>query len=321
MTSQDVIHSFFVPAFRMKQDVLPDRYTDLLFTPTSPGIIRLFCAEFCGTDHSRMTGRVIVMTPGDYARVAAAAAARPTSRRARARRCSARSAASGCHGGAPACTRRPGRALRPAGAPCRRPRRHRRRRLSPRLDPASRARDVVAGYHPIMPTYRGAWSTRRARQRSIAYLKSLRRREGRQRDDRHRRRRALPGRGRRRSYLDDGPHAWLLAAHHRPQAHRDPLCARRSPSSSSSAASPRRSIRLELFTPQADLVIDGHLQPAVHAARRGHGVVLPGAVDPDHARQFPAAADDRREGRRLSAAQPDVAGTSSSSARPSRSTR
>jgi cytochrome c oxidase subunit 2 len=67
MTSQDVIHSFYVPAFRVKQDVLPGRYTQLWFQPTQTGTFNLFCAEFCGTDHSRMGGSVVVMTPRDYA--------------------------------------------------------------------------------------------------------------------------------------------------------------------------------------------------------------------------------------------------------------
>ena len=68
MTSQDVIHSFFVPAFRTKQDVLPDRYTTEWFTPTKPGRYHLFCAEYCGLDHSRMGGWVYVLEPADYAR-------------------------------------------------------------------------------------------------------------------------------------------------------------------------------------------------------------------------------------------------------------
>jgi cytochrome c oxidase subunit 2 len=67
MTSQDVIHSFYVPAFRVKQDVLPDRYTELWFTATKTGTFSLFCAEFCGTDHSRMGGSVVVQTPADFA--------------------------------------------------------------------------------------------------------------------------------------------------------------------------------------------------------------------------------------------------------------
>ena len=66
MTSQDVIHSFFIPAFRVKQDVLPGRYTSLWFEPKEVGRFRLFCAEYCGTDHSRMGGWVTVMDPADY---------------------------------------------------------------------------------------------------------------------------------------------------------------------------------------------------------------------------------------------------------------
>jgi cytochrome c oxidase subunit 2 len=67
MVSQDVVHSFFVPAFRIKQDVLPGRYTSAWFEATKPGEYRLYCAEYCGTNHSRMVGRVIAMTPGDFA--------------------------------------------------------------------------------------------------------------------------------------------------------------------------------------------------------------------------------------------------------------
>jgi cytochrome c oxidase subunit 2 len=67
MTSQDVIHSFFVPAFRLKQDVLPGRYTTLWFQATTPGTYHLFCAEYCGTSHSGMIGNIIVMEPQDYA--------------------------------------------------------------------------------------------------------------------------------------------------------------------------------------------------------------------------------------------------------------
>jgi len=68
MTSQDVIHSFFIPAFRVKQDVVPGRYTSEWFQPTRLGEYHLFCAEYCGTDHSRMIGRVVVMEPTDYER-------------------------------------------------------------------------------------------------------------------------------------------------------------------------------------------------------------------------------------------------------------
>ncbi|MGH8797708.1 MAG: cytochrome c oxidase subunit II [Caldimonas sp.] len=77
MTSQDAIHSFFVPAFRLKQDVVPGRYTSLSFTATRLGVYHLFCAEYCGGEHSAMIGRVVVMTPADYARWVAAGPAEP----------------------------------------------------------------------------------------------------------------------------------------------------------------------------------------------------------------------------------------------------
>jgi hypothetical protein len=66
MTSQDVIHSFFVPAFRMKQDVLPGRYTMAWFRATKPGTYHLFCAEYCGTQHSGMIGDIVVQEPAQY---------------------------------------------------------------------------------------------------------------------------------------------------------------------------------------------------------------------------------------------------------------
>ena len=66
MTSEDVIHSFFVPAFRTKQDVVPGRYTTTWFKATKPGKYHLFCAEYCGTNHSAMIGWVYAMEPEDY---------------------------------------------------------------------------------------------------------------------------------------------------------------------------------------------------------------------------------------------------------------
>jgi len=66
MTSEDVIHDVFVPAFRVKADVVPGRYTNLWFQATTPGRYRLFCAEYCGTRHSGMTGEVVVMDPTEY---------------------------------------------------------------------------------------------------------------------------------------------------------------------------------------------------------------------------------------------------------------
>lgn len=66
MASEDVIHSFFIPAFRTKQDVVPGTYTTTWFTPTKTGKYHLFCAEYCGTRHSGMIGWIYVMEPADY---------------------------------------------------------------------------------------------------------------------------------------------------------------------------------------------------------------------------------------------------------------
>ncbi len=66
MISQDTIHSFFVPDFRIKRDVLPGRYTTVWFQATKPGRYHLFCAEYCGMQHSLMGGWVYVMEPKDF---------------------------------------------------------------------------------------------------------------------------------------------------------------------------------------------------------------------------------------------------------------
>jgi cytochrome c oxidase subunit 2 len=65
-TSEDVIHSMFVPAFRVKADVIPGRYVSIWFRATKPGRYHLFCAEYCGTKHSGMIGEVVVMEPAEY---------------------------------------------------------------------------------------------------------------------------------------------------------------------------------------------------------------------------------------------------------------
>ena len=66
MTTEDVIHSLYVPAFRIKSDVVPGRYTYAWFEATKPGRYFLFCAEYCGTNHSGMGGHVVVMEPTEY---------------------------------------------------------------------------------------------------------------------------------------------------------------------------------------------------------------------------------------------------------------
>ena len=66
MGSEDVLHSYFIPDFRVKADVIPGRYNTLWFTATKPGQYHLFCAEYCGTKHSGMVGRIIAMEPADF---------------------------------------------------------------------------------------------------------------------------------------------------------------------------------------------------------------------------------------------------------------
>jgi cytochrome c oxidase subunit 2 len=66
MHSEDVIHSFYVPAFRIKRDVIPGRYTELWFTPTQAGVQQVFCTEYCGKGHSDMLAKIYVDTPEEY---------------------------------------------------------------------------------------------------------------------------------------------------------------------------------------------------------------------------------------------------------------
>jgi cytochrome c oxidase subunit 2 len=66
MTSEDVIHDFYVPAFRVKMDAVPGKYTNLWFEATKAGTYNFFCALYCGTDHSRMIGKVVAMEPAEY---------------------------------------------------------------------------------------------------------------------------------------------------------------------------------------------------------------------------------------------------------------
>ena len=66
MTTEDVLHSFYIPDFRIKQDVVPGRYTTMWFKATKPGKYHIFCAEYCGTNHSGMIGSIYVMEPADY---------------------------------------------------------------------------------------------------------------------------------------------------------------------------------------------------------------------------------------------------------------
>jgi cytochrome c oxidase subunit 2 len=66
ITSDDVIHSLFIPAFRLKKDAVPGRYTKMWFRATQPGEYQVFCAEYCGTSHSDMLAKTVVHPPGEF---------------------------------------------------------------------------------------------------------------------------------------------------------------------------------------------------------------------------------------------------------------
>jgi len=171
MTSQDVIHSFFVPAFRMKQDVLPGRYTSLWFTPTKTGRYQLFCAEFCGTSHSQMRGTIIVMTPTEYSDWLAANPSQG-SLAAQGEALFREYGCSGCHGAsstvhAPQLEGLFGRPVNLSnGTQVTADARYIRDSI---LLPA---RQVVAGYTPIMPSFKGQLSEEDI-LKLVAYIRSL----------------------------------------------------------------------------------------------------------------------------------------------------
>jgi cytochrome c oxidase subunit II len=171
MTSEDVIHSFFVPAFRLKQDVLPGRDTELAFTPTELGDFHLFCAEYCGTQHSHMGGDIVVMTPSDYA-VWTKGQPHADTLAATGEALYAKLGCGTCHSddsqiGAPKLAGLAGRKVMLEGG------RSviaddtyiRRSILQPRAE-------TVAGYKPIMPSYAATASTEDI-DALIAYIKSL----------------------------------------------------------------------------------------------------------------------------------------------------
>ena len=170
MTSQDVIHDFFVPAFRMKLDVLPGRYVETWFQATETGTFHLFCAEYCGTDHSRMIGSVVVQTPADYARWSSAQP-QGDSLADQGARLFERMGCTGCHGGsarvrAPSLAGVYGRQVPVEGGGF---------VLADegylRDSILLPQKDVVAGYAPVMPSYQGVASEEDV-IRLVAYLKS-----------------------------------------------------------------------------------------------------------------------------------------------------
>lgn len=169
MTSQDVIHSFYVPAFRLKRDALPYQQTEAWFEATKTGTYHLLCSEYCGTDHSRMLGRVIVMEPQDYAQWLTKQPERDGLAELGERLFSERGC-SGCHNAgskvhAPSLAGIWGQSVPLEGG------------RTATVDEAyirdsilQPERDVVAGYEPIMPSYEGKLSDGEI-QSLVAYIR------------------------------------------------------------------------------------------------------------------------------------------------------
>jgi hypothetical protein len=173
MISQDVFHSFSIPDFRVKREVIPGRYTTVWFNATTPGTYHLFCTQYCGSNHSQMIGEVTV---------ADARGLRESGRRSPPAACPSRKTASvsllawAATPATPATRPRAGPALQMSmavnwqlsdgsqvtGG----------RRLPARVDPEPVAARVTAGYAPIMPTYQGQISEEGLID-LVEYLKTL----------------------------------------------------------------------------------------------------------------------------------------------------
>lgn len=175
MISEDVIHSFYVPAFRVKQDVLPGRYTSLWFEATKTGTYHLFCTEYCGTKHSGMIGSVVVMEPAEFEQWLAGTPAGETMEQAGERlfvqhNCNTcHNPTSGARG--PLLDGLFGTKIRMAtGETVTMDDTYIRESI---LNPQAK---VVAGYRPVMPTFQGQISEEGILQ-LIAYIKSLTRQQ------------------------------------------------------------------------------------------------------------------------------------------------
>jgi cytochrome c oxidase subunit 2 len=171
MTSEDVIHSFFVPAFRVKADVIPGRYTTVWFEATKAGAYRLHCTEYCGAEHSLMGGTVYVMEPQDYE--AWLAEGTPTdSRQLTGEELFAKYVCNTCHypdsaARAPILYGIFGEQAQMAdGSTVLVDENYLRESI---LNPAAK---IVAGYQPLMPTFKGQVSEEELIQ-LIAYIKGL----------------------------------------------------------------------------------------------------------------------------------------------------
>jgi cytochrome c oxidase subunit 2 len=168
MTSEDVIHSFFIPAFRIKQDVVPGRYQSVWFQATKTGKYHFFCSQYCGTNHAQMTGWVYVMDPVDYQNWLTGVAAAGESMSAAGEKLFHKLGCATCH--VRNCPPLQGLYGRPVpladGRTVIADDAYLRESI---LDPTAK---IVAGYKPMMPTFRGQVSEEGLLE-LIAYIKSL----------------------------------------------------------------------------------------------------------------------------------------------------
>jgi cytochrome c oxidase subunit II len=176
MISEDVIHDLFVPSFRMKRDVLPGRYSTAWFQATKTGTYHLFCAQYCGTSHSKMGGWVFVMEPADYAQwLSGIGAGEPLA--VTGERLFQQLGCATCHlpqgtGRGPSLVGAFGGQVKLASGETALVNEDYIREMI--LRPGVK---VVAGYQPIMPTFKGIVSEEGVQQ-LIAYMKSLDKEEG-----------------------------------------------------------------------------------------------------------------------------------------------
>jgi cytochrome c oxidase subunit 2 len=176
MTSEDVIHDFYIPAFRVKKDVVPGRYSSIWFEATKVGTYHFFCAQYCGMQHAGMIGWVYVMTPTDYAQWLAGGVKGETMVEGGARLFTQLGCAT-CHvadgsGRCPPLHGLYGNGVKLADG------------RTMIADEAYIRESIVhpnshhvAGYSPIMPTFQGQISEEQLLQ-LIAYIKSLKAEEG-----------------------------------------------------------------------------------------------------------------------------------------------
>ena len=330
MTSRDVLHSFYVPDFRIKQDVLPGRYTETWFEATKPGRYQILCAEYCGTWHSQMWGEVVVMPGPEFdswmVEQKAGLAERVDT--------------GGDDGGSmrgsiveygkkiamsEGCLRCHSLDGQPHIGPTWLDLYQRRETLEngeaviadeayltdSMIDPRGK---VVKGFKPVMPTYKGRLAAPEAAA-LVEFIKSLRSTSLENLPSKEATyepaKPSQPATISRRVYpavnylnADRGVRSWLLTLDHKRIAvmYFASVLVMFLVGGIFAMA-----VRLELLTPEPTIMGANTYNRDVHAARRGHDLPLHDPGDPRHLRQLLHAADAGREGRRVPEAEPAVA--------------